>query len=87
MTASIAYSHAILTNNMTQTIQVTLTKSPVELYKVLKFEGIAASGGEAKLLVDQGLVSVNGETETRKRRKIIAGDSIQIEDLTIEITE
>ena len=72
---------------MSQTIEVELTRSPVELYKVLKFEGIAASGAEAKLFIEQGLVSVNGELETRKRRKIIPGDEIDFEDITLVITE
>lgn len=72
---------------MTQIIDVTLTQSPVELFKILKFEGIASSGAEAKLFIEQGLVSVNGETETRKRRKIKGGDNIQFEDITITITE
>jgi ribosome-associated protein len=49
---------------------------PVELYKLLKFEGMASSGGEAKMMIGEGLVTVNGETETRKRKKIVAGDII-----------
>ncbi|SFK45301.1 RNA-binding S4 domain-containing protein [Methylophaga sulfidovorans] len=72
---------------MSQTIEVELTSTPVELYKVLKFEGIAASGAEAKLLIEQGLVSVNGELETRKRRKIVGGDEIGFEDITLIISE
>lgn len=72
---------------MTQTLSVVLTQSPVELFKILKFEGIAASGAEAKLIIEQGLVSVNGETETRKRRKIVGGDTIQLDDIVITITE
>lgn len=55
---------------------VTLTKEPTELYKILKFEGLAATGGEAKLVIGDGQVSVNGEVETRKRRKIVSGDII-----------
>ncbi|MCX4191479.1 RNA-binding S4 domain-containing protein [Methylophaga sp. OBS1] len=72
---------------MSQTIQVTLSKSPVELYKILKFEGIAASGAEAKMMVEQGLVRVNNEAETRKRRKIIGGDRIQIDDIYLVISD
>jgi ribosome-associated protein len=72
---------------MTQTIEVELTSSPVELYKILKFEGIATSGAEAKMLVDKGLVAVNGETETRKRRKIVGGDEIVFEDITLIISD
>jgi ribosome-associated protein len=48
----------------------------IELCALLKREDMAASGGEAKLLISQGLVRVNGEVETRKRRKIIAGDVV-----------
>jgi ribosome-associated protein len=72
---------------MTQTTTVVLTQSPVELFKILKFEGIASSGAEAKMIIEQGLVSVNGETETRKRRKIVGGDTIQLDDITLTITE
>ena len=59
-------------------IPVHITKSPVELFKILKFEGIADSGAEAKNIVAEGHVKVNGEVETRKRRQIVAGDIFQI---------
>lgn len=72
---------------MKENLTVTLTKSPVELFKILKFEGIASSGAEAKMIIEQGLVTVNGETETRKRRKIVGGDIIQLDDIVITITE
>ncbi|MEC8429216.1 MAG: RNA-binding S4 domain-containing protein, partial [Pseudomonadota bacterium] len=54
-------------------IDVEITREPVELYKILKFEGLVPSGGEAKLVIENGMVSVNGEVELRKRRKIVAG--------------
>jgi len=47
----------------------------VELYKILKFEGLSESGGSAKQAIADGLVSVNGEVETRKRKKIRASTS------------
>ena len=56
---------------------VELTREPVELYKILKFEGMVASGGEAKMVISEGLVLVNGKVETRKRKKIVAGDNIE----------
>lgn len=56
---------------------VEITKEPVELYKILKFEGMVASGGEAKTVIEKGLVLVNGEVETRKRKKIVSGDIIE----------
>jgi len=58
-------------------ISVVLTQSPTELFKILKFEGLVASGAEAKQAISDGLVLVNGEVETRKRKKILAGDKIQ----------
>lgn len=57
--------------------EVLITREPVELYKILKFEGLVDSGGEAKTVISEGLVTVNGDTETRKRRKIVAGDRIE----------
>ncbi|AUD78953.1 RNA-binding protein [Kangiella profundi] len=56
---------------------VEITKEPVELYKILKFEGIVSSGGEAKAVIDDGQVLVNGEIEKRKRKKINSGDVIE----------
>ncbi len=58
---------------------------PVDLYKILKFEGLVASGGEAKMLIADGCVSLNGVVETRKRKKIFAGDVIGFGDETFRI--
>ena len=57
--------------------EVEITRTPVELYKILKFEGLVATGGEAKLLIGDGQVTVNGEIETRRRKKIVDGDIIE----------
>ena len=65
--------------------QVGITREPVELYKILKFEGLVPTGGEAKLLIADGLVTVNGAVETRKRKKIISGDIIAVGDETLQI--
>ncbi len=59
---------------------VTITKEPVELYKILKFEGLVSSGAEAKISIAEGLVEVNGTIELRKRRKIISGDTIKFDN-------
>lgn len=56
---------------------VILKSQPVELHKILKFEGLVPSGGVAKLAIESGDVLVNGEVETRKRKKIVAGDIIE----------
>lgn len=65
--------------------EVIITKEPVELYKILKFEGMASSGGEAKMVIADGLVKVNGSVETRKRKKIVAGDTITFNNEAIRI--
>lgn len=56
---------------------VEITHEPVELFKVLKFEGLVGSGGEAKSLISEGLVKVNGEVELQKRKKLVAGDTVE----------
>ena len=56
--------------------EVELSREPVELYKILKFEGLVSSGGEAKSVIGAGQVRVNGAVELRKRKKIESGDVI-----------
>jgi ribosome-associated protein len=65
---------------------VVLNKEPVELHKILKFEGMVPSGGVAKLAIESGDVIVNGEVETRKRKKIVAGDVIEFNGEKIRLT-
>lgn len=64
---------------------VEINKEPVELYKVLKFEGLVGTGGEAKMVVAEGLVSVNGEVEMRKRCKLHAGDIIEFNGVQLKL--
>lgn len=59
------------------TQQVVLNDEPVELFKILKFEGVYMSGGEAKNAIEAGMVSLNGQIETRKRKKVYRGDKIE----------
>ncbi len=65
---------------------VEVSQQPVELYKILKFEGMVSSGAEAKSAIADGQVRVNGLVETRKRKKIMAGDRIEFANETIRIT-
>lgn len=64
---------------------VEINREPVELYKILKFEGLVGTGGEAKLLIGDGQVTVNGEIETRRRRKIVSGDIIEFRGDRLEV--
>ncbi|MFT6321149.1 MAG: ribosome-associated protein [Granulosicoccus sp.] len=72
-------------------VQDTFTLRPddefIELIKLLKLKNIAQSGGHAKMMVEEGLVKVNGELESRKRKKLRNGDVVEMEELTIKIEE
>lgn len=48
------------------------------LDQFLKLRGIAATGGQAKLMIQGGEVKVNGQLETRRRRKLTAGDIVEL---------
>lgn len=56
---------------------IELSKEPVELFKILKFEALVSSGGEAKFVISEGQVKLNGQVETQKRKKVVAGDVIE----------
>ena len=58
----------------------------IELVKLLKIKQIAQTGGHAKMMVEEGLVTVNGEKEHRKRKKLRVGDVVESEGVIIEIT-
>lgn len=65
--------------------EIAITTEPVELYKILKFEGLVSSGGEAKCVIADGKVLLNGNIETRKRKKIVSGDIIEFNEEKIRI--
>ena len=52
----------------------------IDLSQLLKATGLAMSGGEAKMLVTEGLVFVNNEIELRKRRKLRDGDIVVFDE-------
>ena len=49
----------------------------IELYKVIKIEGMVSSGGEAKAVIADGQVLANGLIETQTRKKTVSGDIIE----------
>ncbi len=66
-------------------IKVLIKEEPIELYKILKMENLVESGGEAKHIIAEGLVHVNGEVEMRKRKKIFDSDIIAFEDAKLQV--
>ncbi len=71
--------------NTPKQIRFPLNGDFIELFKLLKIVNIASSGGEAKQLVEEGLVKLNGEVELRKRAKIRPGDKIETQDHLIHV--
>ncbi len=66
-------------------IEFEISEEPIELYKILKFENLVNSGGEAKFVISEGLVIVNGKIETRKGKKIFSGDIIEFGEEKIHV--
>lgn len=62
-----------------------LTADYIELDKLLKLLAIASSGGAAKAMVAEGMVTVDSELETRKTRKLYAGSMVRVEGQEIHV--
>jgi ribosome-associated protein len=62
--------------------------SVIRLDQFLQVQGVAATGGQAKVLIQSGEVSVNGEVETRRRRQLRIGDVVTFDDaeFTVEVS-
>jgi len=63
----------------TATEPLNVGEKPINLTQVLKRAGWVMHGGEAKALIADGMIRVNGEVETRKRRQMTLGDVVQLE--------
>ena len=55
------------------------------LGQAIKASGLIGTGGEAKVLIQAGEVSVNGEVETRRGRRLEEGDVVEVGDERLEI--
>jgi ribosome-associated protein len=60
-------------------IEFSLRTPYIDLLQLLKATGLCATGGEAKWAVDEGRVTVNGEPESRRRRKLVTGDQVVVD--------
>lgn len=65
--------------------QIAITTEYISLDKLLKFAGIADTGGQAFMMVEDGIISLNGVQVQEKRRKIYPGDVVNI-DNQLELT-
>ena len=57
----------------------------IRLGQALKLSGLAESGGEARALIEDGAVTVNGEVETRRGRQLRHGDVVAVGDEALRI--
>lgn len=55
---------------------VVIRAEPIELCQLLKFAGLAATGGEAKSVIEAGQVTLNGAVETQRGKKVRGGDRV-----------
>lgn len=63
-------------------MNVPALQSHIKLDQFLKWQGIAQTGGEAKIIIKEGRVEVNGEEEMRRGRKLVTGDHVTIAGTT-----
>lgn len=61
--------------------EVTIQSASIQLDQFLKWAGVVQTGGHAKLLITEGFITVNGEEETRRSRKLLPGDKIQVKNI------
>ena len=59
----------------------------IELNKLLKASGLCETGGMAKIAIENGLVTVNGTVEYRKRCKIRNGQTVEYHGQTITVVQ
>lgn len=68
-------------------IQIRDTEDFIRLGQALKKAGFAGSGVDAKMIILDGLVTVNGEIEQRRGRKLYPGDSVAFDGETFQVVK
>ena len=66
-------------------MEITIIDEFIKLGQALKLAGVVEDGVEAKYAIQDGLVKVNGEVDTRRGRKVYVGDVISFEDQEIRV--
>jgi ribosome-associated protein len=70
---------------MSKTQELALRGEYITLDALLKATGLAGSGGEAKVLIADGAVRVNGEVDTRRGRKLRVGDVVLLASVQVRV--
>ena len=66
-------------------LEIQLEQQPIELYKLLKITNLVSGGGEAKVVISEGYVFLNGEVEYQKRKKVYHDDIIEFNGETLKL--
>ena len=66
-------------------IEINIDSEYIKLDQFLKLADFASTGGHAKFLIQEGVVKVNGEVETRRGKKLVSGDIIEVEGNKIKV--
>lgn len=64
---------------------VTISYQPIELCKLLKIANMVSGGGEAKIVISEGYVQLNGEVEFQKRKKVYNNDIIEFDGDVVQV--
>ena len=64
---------------------VTIKDEYIKLGQLLKLAGLVGSGTDAKFVINEGLVEVNGEVETRRGKKIYPNDTVTYDGETVKV--
>ena len=67
--------------------QIAITTEYIKLDAFLKFAALVGTGGEAKLVISDGFVGVNGETCTQRGKKLYPGDVVDFQGTRLEVTK
>lgn len=60
-------------------VEIEIGEDVIRLGQLLKFAGLVADGGEAKSLIADGMVTVDGEVETRRGRQVAVGSRVVVD--------
>ena len=67
--------------------KITIETEYIKLDSLLKFAALVGTGGEAKFVISEGMVKVNGEVCTMRGKKIYPGDKVEFERFSLEVAK
>ena len=67
--------------------KISINTEFIKLDSLLKFAALVGTGGEAKVVISEGMVKVNGEVCTMRGKKIYPGDRVDFDRFSLEVTK